>query len=220
VRQLRSQAVLYKKRIGNYIIECTQNGIDENITRFVSDIYYHKPHYDFSDDLNEVYNILLKEDESYKEYSTVINVYDSNNEIQGTIRKIRANSSIKLPTEREFNINLASIVKENLPIHNIYEVARFANRNNNTKALIILLSELVSSGNRNDLFLASLDSKVLNDIRKIGFDWYDAGEPKKYLGSTTCPVALSVSKIDGKFSYGHLYNEFSRKTDSFINIGA
>jgi hypothetical protein len=217
---LESQVILYKKLIGNYIIECTQDGIDENITRFVSDIYYFKPHYDFSEGLNEVYSILLKEDESYKKYSTVINVYDSNSVIQATIRKIRANISIKLPIEREFNINLASIVKENLPIHNIYEIARFANRKNNTKALIMLLSELVNSGNRNDLFLASLDKKVLNDIRRIGFDWYDVGEPKKYLGSMTCPVALSVNKIVGKFSYSHLYDEFSKKASSFIKIGA
>jgi hypothetical protein len=85
--------------------------------------------------------------------------------------------------------------------------------------LRILLSELVGSSHINDLFLASLDSKVLAGTRKLGFAWYDIGEPKKYLGSQTCPVAVSVGKIGGKFSYSRTHESNNVNNNADLGIG-
>jgi hypothetical protein len=198
--------LLYTKEIGALTVECVVNEFNEDISRFVAEIYYNKPHYNFNEDIGKITTIMVNEDKLYKSNSIVITVYNEHHEIQGTVRKILANRNQMLPIEREFSIDLAGVIKENLPIHNIYEVARFANRDSNVKALKILLSELVGSSNINDLFLASLDTKVLAATRKLGFAWYNIGMSKEYLGSETCPVAVSVSNIGGKFSHERTHN--------------
>lgn len=198
--------LLYAKEIGSLTVECVINEFNEDISKFVSLVYYNKSHYNFNEDIAKITEVMVNEDKLYKKNSIVITVYDEHHEIQGTVRKILANCDHMLPIEREFNIDLVGVVKENLPIYNIYEVARFANRDSNVKALRILLSELVGSSNINDLFLASLDTKVLAATRKLGFAWYDIGIPKEYLGSQTCPVAVSVGNIGGKFSHKLTHN--------------
>lgn len=198
--------LLYTKKIGALTVECVVNEFNDDISRFVAQIYYNKPHYNFNQDIDKITTIMVDEDKLFKNNSIVITVYDEHHEIQGSVRKILANCTHKLPIEREFNIDLAGVVKENLPIHNIYEVARFANRDSNIKALRILLSELVGSSNINDLFLASLDTKVLAATRNLGFAWYDIGMSKEYLGSETCPVAVSVGNIGGRFSHERTHN--------------
>lgn len=198
-----SKVVLYKKKIDKYTVECTKNNYDADITKFVAEIYFNKPHFSFTEEFKKILEIMLEEDKLYKDNSIIITVYNEDNEIQGTVRKIYSTDQDVLPIEREFDIDLLKIIKNNLPIHNVCEIARFANKDNDIKALKILLTELIANSNRNDLFLASLDSKVLRRARKLGFPWHDIGKPKEYLGSLTCPVALTMSKVSGDLSYKH-----------------
>lgn len=200
-----SKIVLYKKKLDKYLVECTTNNCDADITKFVAEIYYNKPQFNFTDEFNKIFKIMLEEDMMYKDKSIITTVYDENNEIQGTIRKIYENNENILPIEREFDINLSDIIHNNLPVSNIYEVARFANKNNNIRALNILMTEFVANSDINDLLLASLDSKVLKRSRRLGFPWIDIGEAKEYLGSLTCPVAVSISDISGEVSYEYAY---------------
>lgn len=200
-----SKVLLYKKKIDKYLVECTTNNCDPDITKFVAEIYYNKPHFNFTDEFNKILEIMLEEDKLYKDKSIITTVYNDNNEIQGTIRKIYKTDDNILPIEREFNINLSDIINNKLQVDNVYEVARFANKNSNIRALQILMTEFVANSNINDLFLASLDSKVLKRSRKLGFPWFDVGEAKEYLGSLTCPVAMSVSDISGDISYESAY---------------
>ena len=200
-----SKIVLYKKKIDKYLVECTTNNNDSNITKFVAEVYYNKSHFNFTDEFNKIFKIMLEEDKLYKDKSIITTVYNEYNEIQGTIRKIYQTEDRVLPIEREFNINLPDIINNKKCVDTVYEVARFANKNNNIRALQILMTEFVANSNINDLFLASLDSKVLKRSRKLGFPWFDVGEPKEYLGSLTCPVAMSVSDISGEVSYECTY---------------
>lgn len=200
-----SKIVLYKKKLDKYLVECTTNNNDPDITKFVAEVYYNKPHFNFTDEFNKILEIMLVEDKLYKDKSIIATVYNESNEIQGTIRKIYQTDDNALPIEREFNIKLADIINNSGPIDNIYEVARFANKNNNIKALQILMTEFVANSNINDLLLASLDSKVLKRSRRLGFPWFDVGEAKEYLGSLTCPVAMSVNDISGEVSYECAY---------------
>lgn len=198
-----SKVVLYKKKIDKYTVECTKNNYDADITKFVAEIYFNKPHFSFTEEFKKILEIMLEEDKLYKDNSIIITLYNEDNEIQGTVRKIYSIDEDVLPVEREFDIDLLKIIKNNFPIHNVCEIARFANKDGDIKALKILLTELIANSNRYDLFLASLDSKVLRKARKLGFPWRDIGKPKEYLGSLTCPVALTVSKVSGDLSYKH-----------------
>lgn len=193
--------ILWLSKVGKYTLKCTKDFVDDEVSKFVSNIYYTKDHYSFAEEFNDVFNTIRKEDELFKNNSVVTTVYDENNDIQGTVRRIYLSENVVLPIEREFDIDLVKVIKENLPINNICEAARFANKNNDIRALKLLISELIGGGDKNDLILASLDSVVLKGLRKLGLNWYDIGEPKKYLGSITCPVALKVSSVKGRFSY-------------------
>ncbi|MNG29856.1 hypothetical protein D3C84_1153550 [compost metagenome] len=69
------------------------------------------------------------------------------------------------------------------------------------------MRELIRKGHPCDFVVASLDSRVLKGLRKIGFHWFDLGEAKYYLGSKTCPVGMRPT--------AHLADRFFGLTQKF-----
>ena len=63
----------------------------------------------------------------------------------------------------------------------------------------ILFKEGLKEYSDSSLMVASLDANVLNSLRRLGFNWKEIQEPKRYLGSITVPVILEKNKINNIF---------------------
>lgn len=172
------------------VLLTTRGIFQPEVTKFVAKVYYERNDYQFEQSFEEVLEEMLSEDEIYKEYTTVYTLLTPNREIIATCRTIERPVHIPLPIEREFDLNLYDIIDQYDYVYRNYEIARLATRTKETKCLFILMRELIRKGHPSDFVVASLDSRVLKGLRKIGFHWFDLGEAKYYLGSKTCPVGM------------------------------
>lgn len=202
-----TDGLVFEKEQGDLIVRCTHGRLQTEITEFVAKVYYKRADYDFDISFSKLVDKMLIEDDILKDCSTIFTIYNSNEEILGTIRGIWRTVDNFLPVENEFDADLIGLADKNYPVNEIVEVARFATSTLNPIVLKTLLKEGVASCEENDLLVASLDSRVLYHLKKLRFPWVDIGEPRQYLGSLTCPVAVNVRDIGGDFCYKKLRHE-------------
>ncbi|MDQ0195675.1 hypothetical protein [Paenibacillus wynnii] len=186
---------------GDLTIEISRGCYRPEQTEYVAGIYYGHKDYHFETSYSEVLEQMLEEDRILAPVTTIYSLVDDRNTCVGSIRTIMKLPDCELPLEREFGIQLSPWTHRHQPIDRIYEIARFAVTVNTTKGIMMLFRELFKDALINDFAVASLDSRVLRGLRKMGFHWFDLQEPKYYLGSLTCPVALKAGEhIGGIFA--------------------
>lgn len=209
---------LERVRHGNLTIEISRGYHRPELTEYVSNIYYSHNDYHFEESFSDVLEQMLEEDRMLAPVTTIYSLLDDNNTCVGSIRSIMKLPDYELPIEREFGIQLSDWTSRYQPIDRIYEIARFAVTVNSIKGIMMLFRELFKDGMINDFAVASLDSRVLRGLRKMGLYWFDIQEPRQYLGSLTCPVALKVSEhVSGIFTEMvnemNYTNKFTRKAE-------
>ena len=196
VIMMSDRKLSYNIRINKYILECVHGYYDPIVSEFVAERYYNSNGYEFKSSLNELKELIKMEDKMYIDEAYIYTVYDEEGNILGSIRKILKLSNKKLPIEREFNVNLQEYLDE---YSRIYEIARFTIKDCNPRVLNILFKEGLKEYSDSSLMVASLDANVLNSLRRLGFNWKEIQEPKRYLGSITVPVILEKNKINNIF---------------------
>ncbi|MDP4143712.1 MAG: hypothetical protein Q8936_04415 [Bacillota bacterium] len=199
-----SEGLIYERIQGDYLIKCTKGIFQPKVTEFVANVYYNRRDFNFDLDYNSILREMLDEDYKLKDDSTIYTIYNNYGNIIATIRKIEAKKDSLLPIEREFNVDISSIVDEHGPVEKVYEIARMATMVKDPDVFKTLLREGIYGCSKDDLFVASLDSRVLRGLKRLGFPWFDLNEPKHYLGSLTCPVAVNVRDVNSKFIYDDL----------------
>lgn len=177
-------------------MECVYGSLDEEVSKFIANVYYSRDDYNFNCSLEELENKIIQEDKMYIGESHVYTVYNKQNEILGTVRKIRKTNKIVLPIEREFDVDLKKYDDE---FDKVFEVSRFGTKTANPRVFQILIKEGINQFDNNDLLVASLDSRVLMGLRKLRFPWKTIAKPKEYMGSKTVPVILKKQIIDNRF---------------------
>lgn len=202
-----TEGLVYEKLQGDLIIRCSQGCLQPEVTEFVAKVYYKRADFNFNISFSDLVNDMLEEDDQLKDNTTTYTVYNTKEEILGTIRKILRTEDNFLPTERQFDSDLIYLADKYYPVNEIVEVARFATNSINPIVFKTLLREGIGNCEENDLLVASLDSRVLYHLRKLRFPWLDIGESKHYLGSLTCPVAVNVRDISGEFCHCKLRPE-------------
>ncbi|MGG7177120.1 hypothetical protein ACQPU1_06000 [Clostridium paraputrificum] len=195
--ELIEKKLSYRININKYTLECVHGYFDQDVSDFIAERYYNSDGYEFNTSLDELKEKIKEEDKMYIYESYIYTVYDENKNIMGSIRKILKLNHKDLPIEREFNLSLNKYLRKH---PRIYEIARFTIKDCNPRVLKILFKEGLKDYDYKALMVASLDSNVLEGLRKLGFNWIDIGESKSYLGSVTVPVILERNKINNIFN--------------------
>lgn len=172
-------------------LRMTEGQFDPGITRFVADVYYYHKNYHFSESYSELLERMLEEDRLLAAQSKTFTIYHAQ-QMVSTIRLIRKSRQTLLPVEREFGLQLEELGPLMGRANHVYELARFASATSQSRAVMMLLRELICCTGLDDLMLAGLDACVLHKTRRIGLHWVEIGEGKHYLGSLTHPVALHM----------------------------
>ncbi len=182
----------YIKTINGYKLTCISGGeFNPEVSEFVADVYYNRPNYDFSQSLAAVKFEMMKADELLGKYSTTYTLFDADDQILGTMRKIKLNTKAALPIEDAFDVDFKQLYQEYPNGADCYELSRLAIRDEADPDIFqILKQHLFGDCNDDDLLLAAIDDSVYNSIKKVGTPYRSIGEPKFYLGSLTHPLAV------------------------------
>jgi hypothetical protein len=197
----RNGVSVEKIRYGDMWLEVCKGAFQPEVTEYVAKVYYDRNDYQFDTNFPEVLEEMLREDELFAPVTSTYTLKDEQGSIVGTIRTIMKQQTVMLPIEREFGVRLQEWTRKYTPVTRIYEIARFAVTCSANKGIMVLFRELFKDGTLEDFVVASLDKRVLRGLRKIGFHWFDLQEPKHYLGSETCPVAMRPHEhVGGMFT--------------------
>ena len=174
------------------------------MTRFVYDVYYPR----FSGKYGwqgEDFDKMSADDLETMEHSTIYTAVNRTGSYLGTIRIIEKTDQT-LPMERDFHLDALEVCRSHgISPHRIFEIARFAKSSEEiqkaklsirqgmavTDALIAHCVRLTSR-ERGNIWVASIDIHVLELLRRRGFRFFPIGETADYLGSPTTPVMLPI----------------------------
>ena len=173
----------------------------KEIVRFVLTVNY-KHHLEENFPVDEL-DVLFSEDLKGINDSIYYVIYDSDGGMVGTIKSQRWDSKVRLCIEKDFDIDLHSLVKsQSVEPEEVFHIGRFAidqNKIADNKALkrhriaflkILLLHALkpVCQGKGSKLALCECDEKLYVGLKRMGMNVKPIGESKVYMGSRTIPV--------------------------------
>ncbi len=173
----------------------------KEIIRFVLSVNY-KHHLEENFPVEEL-EVLFSEDLKGVNDSVYYVIYDSAGEMVGTIKSQRWDSKVRLCIEKDFDIDLHSLVKsQSVEPQDVFHIGRFAidqEKFAENRALkryriaflkMLLLQALkpVCQGNGFKLVLCECDEKLYVGLKRMGMNVKPIGESKVYMGSRTIPV--------------------------------
>lgn len=191
-----------------------------SIARFVVEENYkhHKGEAIKVSDSSSEYTSILREEESFFDYSSIIVAKNNSGSIVGAIRVTNWNNNPHtLPLIKIFGNKIVSPKKLIESYHHLWHIGRFAIRREygNTGKLFKLLMLYAISPifqHSQGVLLAEADEKLLRVMKALKIDVQPLSKGKEYIGSMTIPIMVTKEGLT-EFMLRNVFMAFDVRFD-------